>query len=140
MKRAIYIMVALFLVMQLFRIDKTNPPLDKSLEISAPQNIQTMFKNACYDCHSNQTKWPWYSEIAPGSWIIARHVKHGRKALDFTAWKNYDEETKKKKMKAIYRTVYGSMPLPAYEAFHDEAMLTKEQREEIRDWTGVRPF
>lgn len=140
MKRAIYIIVALFLSMQLIQIDQTNPSLDKNLEIQVPQKIETMFKNACYDCHSNQTKWPWYSSIAPGSWIIGRHVKYGRKALDFTAWENYTEEEKKKKLKAIYRTIYGSMPLMAYLQLHDEALLTKEEREEIRDWTGMRPF
>lgn len=140
MKRAIFIMVVLFLAMQLIQTDKTNPTLDENLEITAPENIETMFKNACYDCHSNQTKWPWYSSIAPGSWIIYRHVKHGRKALDFTAWENYSKEDKKKKLKAIYRTVYGSMPLVGYLKLHDEAILTKEQREEIRTWTGARPF
>ena len=140
MKRTIYIIIALFLAMQLIQVDQNNPKQDKNLEIQAPKNIQTMFKNACYDCHSNQTKWPWYSSVAPVSWIVARHVKHGRKALDFTAWKNYTPEEKTKKLKAIYRTVYGSMPLASYLSLHDEAMLSKEQREIIREWTGARPF
>ncbi len=140
MKRTLLIIFALFLCMQLIRTEQVNPTLDKNLEIKAPKNIQTMFKNACYDCHSNQTQWPFYSNIAPFSWIISRHVKHGRKALDFTAWENYNQEEKTKKLKAIYRTVYGSMPLPSYEAFHEEAALTKEEREVIRTWTGVRRF
>ncbi len=140
MKRAILILAILFICMQLIQTEQINPKLDKNLEIKAPQNIQTMFKNACYDCHSNQTNWPYYANIAPFSWIIARHVKQGRKALDFTAWENYDEKEKSKKLKAIYRTVYGSMPLPAYEAFHEEAELSKEEREVIRTWTGVRRF
>lgn len=140
MKRALLIMAAMFLLLQAIQIEKDNPTLEKHLEIQAPQNIQTLLKNACYDCHSNQTDWPWYSSIAPFSWVIKRHVEHGRNALDFTAWESYDEQTKTKKLKAIYRTVYGSMPLPAYETFHDKAQLSKEQRELIRTWTGARPF
>ena len=140
MKRALLIMAAMFLLLQAIQIEKDNPILEKHLEIQAPQNIQTLFKNACYDCHSNQTNWPWYSSIAPFSWVIKRHVEHGRNALDFTAWESYDEQTKTKKLKAIYRTVYGSMPLPAYETFHDKAQLSKEQRELIQTWTGARPF
>ena len=140
MKRAIYIILALFLAMQAIQVEQTNPTANKDSEIIAPENIQTMFKDACYDCHSNQTKWPYYSNIAPISWIVVRHVNHGRKALDFTAWQEYSADEKKKKLKGIYRTVYGSMPLASYLANHDEAKLSKEQREEIRSWTGVRPF
>ena len=126
--------------MQAIQTEQNNPEVTKGLEIQAPENIQTMFKNACYDCHSNQTQWPVYAKVAPFSWIISRHVKEGRKALDFTAWENYDEEKKQEKLKAIYRTVYGSMPLPSYMWLHDEAELTKEEREVIRKWTGVRRF
>ena len=140
MKRALLIMVVMFLLLQIIQIEKTNPPLQAHLQLQAPNDIQEIFKKACYDCHSNQTQWPWYSNIAPFSWVIARHVKHGRSALDFTAWHGYDEQTKDKKLKAIYRTVYGSMPLPAYETFHDKAQLSKEQREAVRTWTGARPF
>lgn len=140
MKRAIYIILILFACMQLIQTQQVNPSLDKSLEIKSPQNIQVMFENACYACHSNQTQWPFYSKIAPFSWIISSHVNTGRKALDFTQWESYDEKEKQKKLKAIYRTVYASMPLASYVQFHGEAQLSKEQREAIRIWTGVRKF
>jgi hypothetical protein len=124
--------------MQAIQIDKTNPALEKSLEIQVPQNIKVLFENACYDCHSNQTKWPWYSSIAPASWIIKGHVDDGRKSLDFTKWEQYTQDEKTKKLKEIYRTVYASMPLPSYISMHKKAELTKEERELIREWTGVR--
>ncbi len=138
MKRAILIIFSILVFMQFFQIDKENKEIDKTLEIKAPDNIMAMLKNACYDCHSNQTKWPWYSNIAPFSWAINTHVKEGRKALNLSTWEEYSPEEKKKKMKEIFRTAYASMPLSSYIKFHEEADLTREQRTEIRDWTGVK--
>jgi len=138
MKRAILIIFSILVFMQFFQIDKENKEIDKTLEIKAPDNIMTMLKNACYDCHSNQTKWPWYSNIAPFSWAIDTHVKEGRKALNLSTWEEYSPEEKKKKMKEIFRTAYASMPLSSYIKFHEEADLTREQRTQIRDWTGVK--
>ncbi len=138
MKITIIIFFVVLLLMQAIQIDKTNPVIDKSLEIQAPKEVKVLLKNACYDCHSNETIWPWYSSIAPGSWIIEGHVVDGRKALDFSTWANYTKEEKKKKLKEIYRTAYAVMPLASYTWIHKEANLTKEQRELIREWTGVR--
>lgn len=138
MKRALLIFLIVFIAMQLIRPERAEVVVDKSLEITAPENIMTMFKAACYDCHSNEIKWPWYSNIAPISWVVSDNVKGGVKALNFSEWENYSQEDKKKKLKAIFRTVYGSMPVPSYLWFHEEAKLTKEQRLEIRAWTGVR--
>lgn len=138
MKRALLIIISILVFIQFFRIDKTNEQTSKDLEIKAPENIMIMLKNACYDCHSNETKWPWYSNIAPFSWAINTHVEDGRKALNFSIWENYTEEKKAEKMKEIFRTAYASMPLSSYIKFHKEADLTREQRTEIRDWTGVK--
>ncbi|GGD32297.1 heme-binding protein [Malaciobacter pacificus] len=138
MKRTLLIFLIVFIVMQFIQTDKTLPSVDKNLEIKANEEIMTIFKNACYDCHSNEVKWPWYSNIAPFSWVISNHVNEGRKALNFSTWENYSEEEKQKELKAIYRTVYGSMPLISYIWLHKEGDLTKEQRQLVRDWTGVR--
>lgn len=138
MKRALLIIVAIFIIMQFFQIEKENKEVNKNLEIKAPDNIMTMLKNACYDCHSYETKWPWYSNISPFSLMIDTHVKDGRRALNFSIWEEYSEKEKKKQMKEIFRTAYASMPLSSYIRFHKEADLTKEQRSQIRDWTGVR--
>ncbi|ADG92379.1 conserved hypothetical protein [Arcobacter nitrofigilis DSM 7299] len=138
MKITIITFFVVLLLMQAIQIDKINPVTDKSLEIQAPKEVKVLLKNACYDCHSNETVWPWYSSIAPGSWLIEGHVVDGRKALDFTKWNSYSQEKKEKKLKRIYRTVYAAMPLASYMWIHKEANLTKEQRELIREWTGVR--
>ena len=138
MKRALLIFLIIFIVMQFIRPDRTNIAVEKNIEIQTPLEVTQIFQAACYDCHSNSTKWPWYSQIAPFSWVINNHVTQGRNALNFSIWEKYNEEEKKEHLKDIYRTVYASMPLPSYIFAHKEAELTKEQRSTIRDWTGVR--
>lgn len=138
MKRTLLIFFILFIAMQLIQTEQTNVAINKSKEIQAPDNIMTLLKDSCYDCHSNEVNWPWYSSIAPFSWVISEHVNSGRKWLNFSVWEDYTKEEKKKKMKGIYRTAYAVMPLQSYIWLHEEADLTKEQRQLIRDWTGVR--
>lgn len=138
MKRTLLIFLLVFIAMQAIQTEQKDFAVDKTLEIQAPTEIMTMFKQSCYDCHSNEVKWPWYSKIAPFSWIISDHVNDGRKWLNFSEWENYTQEEKEKKLKGIYRTVYAVMPLNSYLWLHEEADLTKEQRKQIRDWTGVR--
>jgi len=139
MKRALLIFLIIFIVMQFIQPNKENIAVEKNLEIKAPPEVMTLLKTSCFDCHSNETTWPWYSNIAPFSWVIAPHVAEGRKALNFSVWEEYSIEKKDEKMKAIYRTAYASMPLPSYIYLHENANLTKVQRSMIRDWTGVRP-
>lgn len=138
MKRTLLIFLTIFILMQFIRVDQNNYAVEIKDEIKAPLEVMTIFKAACYDCHSNEVKWPWYSQIAPMSWTIASHVEDGRKWLNFSIWEKYTEEEKTKKLKGIYRTAYAIMPLPTYIWLHDEADLTKEQRSLIRKWTGVR--
>ena len=139
MKRALLIVFIIFVIMQFIRPSRENFAVQKELEIKANEEVMTMLKTSCFDCHSNETVWPWYSQIAPFSWVISTHVTEGRKALNFSTWENYTPEQKEEKTKALYRTAYASMPLPSYLYMHEDANLTKEQRSMIRDWTGVRP-
>ena len=138
MKRALLILFIIFVVMQFIRPNRENFAVQKELEIKANEEVMGMLKTSCFDCHSNETVWPWYSQIAPFSWVISTHVTEGKKALNFSTWENYTQEQKEEKTKALYRTVYASVPLPSYLYIHENANLTKEQRKLIRDWTGVR--
>ena len=138
MKRMLLIILVLFVVVQFITIKKVDENVDISLEIKANEQVMSIFKKACYDCHSNEIKYPWYSSIAPFSWVISGHIEEGRKALNFSLWENYTLEQKSEHIKDIYRTVYAAMPLQSYLWLHDEANLTKEERSLIRDWTGVR--
>ena len=139
MKRTLLIFLILFIVMQFIQTKKTNESVDKNLEIKTDEQVMGIFKTACYDCHSDEVKYPWYSNIAPFSWVISTHIEEGKKALNFSIWEKYTTEEKSEHLKDIYRTVYASMPLQSYLWLHKEADLTKEQRSFIRDWTKVRP-
>ena len=138
MKRALLIVFIIFVIMQFIRPSRENFAVQKELEIKANEEVMTMLKTSCFDCHSNETVWPWYSQIAPFSWVISNHVTQGRKALNFSTWENYTPEQKEEKTKALFRTAYASMPLESYLYIHEDAKLTKEQRKIIRDWTGVK--
>ena len=138
MKRTLFIFLIIFIVMQFIRPTRENIAVEKNLEIKADVKVMQIFHKACNDCHTNETIWPWYSNIAPFSWAISNHVIQGRKALNFSTWENYTQEEKEKKLKDIYRTVYAAMPLQSYLIGHEEADLTKEERTFIRNWTGVR--
>ena len=138
MKRALLIFLIVFIVMQVIRTEQTNSAVEKKQEIIVPLEVANIFEKSCNDCHTNNAIWPWYSGIAPFSWIISSHVNNGRKALNFSIWETYTQEEKQIKMKRIYRTVYAAMPLESYIWLHEEADLTKEERNLIRKWTGVR--
>ena len=138
MKRTLLIFLIIFIVMHFIQTNKENITVDKNLEIKAPLEVMNILKTSCYDCHSNEVKYPWYSNVAPFSWVISTHITEGKKALNFSTWENYSQEDKDEKMKTIFRTAYASMPLPSYMFLHENANLTKEQRSMIRDWTKVR--
>ncbi|RUM43608.1 MAG: cytochrome C [Hydrogenimonas sp.] len=124
---------------QLIPVDRSNPVTDPALEIKAPADVKAIFQRSCYDCHSNQTKWPWYSHIAPMKWFIARDVNVGRQWLNFSEWERYDEKKKQKLKEMIFMAVGMAMPLGLYVQAHPEAKLSDKDREIIRQWTGVDP-
>jgi len=138
MKKTLLTFFVIFLVMQFIRVEQSDTAIIKDQEIKAPLEIYSILESSCFDCHSNKAEWPWYSQIAPASWLISSHVNNGRDALNFSIWETYTQEEKQEELKAIYRTVYTVMPLPSYIWLHPEADLTKEQRSLIRKWTGVR--
>jgi len=129
-----------FIAIQFIVVDIEEKKADPKLEIKAPKEIMAIFKRSCYDCHSYETKIPWYRYIAPLSWGIKRHIELGRKWLNFSIWQTYDEKTKDEKLTQIYKAVYKAMPMQSYILFHPEAKLTKKEIKLIRDWTGKAPF
>ncbi|VAY88051.1 hypothetical protein MNB_ARC-1_753 [hydrothermal vent metagenome] len=131
------IFVFILLSFQLIQVDKTNPKYSKQYEIKASKEVMSIFKRACWDCHSNQTIWPWYSNIAPLSWEISRHVKLGRSYLNFSIWETYTKEQKLKKLEEIYRTIYAAMPPKNYIKWHEKAKISKKDIKLIRDWTKI---
>ena len=139
LKRMIIVLLSFFALLQLVRFERTNPVSDPKLEIKADKEVMSILKSACYDCHSNNTVWPWYSNIAPASWMVITDVNGGREWLNFSVWESYDEAKKLKLRKLISREVLVAMPLQSYMSAHPEARMTEEQRRTIRKWTGVLP-
>jgi len=123
------------LLLQTIRISIPEPgTVDPAEEIKAPQEIMKMLKISCYDCHSFETKMPWYGNIAPVSWEVRSHIKKGREWLNFQTWERYDEEKKQKLYKGIVKTIDFSMPMPMYLTMHEEAKLSSDEREKIKEW------
>jgi len=128
----LFVVVVLFLI-QFVPVDRTNPPVEG--EISAPDPVMEVLRSSCYDCHSNETTWPWYSRVAPISWRIAEHVEHGRENLNFSAWQGMSSEDQERAMEGIWEEVEkGAMPLSDYLRMHPEASLTEPQLETLRRW------
>ncbi|WP_295421339.1 heme-binding domain-containing protein [Sulfurovum sp.] len=125
-----------FILLQAIQIDIPEPPktIDPDKEIQAPKEIMSMLKTSCYDCHSYQTKMPWYGNISPVSLEVKSHIKEGRLAANFQEWGNYDDTKKQKIYKGITKTINFRMPMPMYLTMHEEAKLTQKERNQIKDW------
>ncbi len=130
----------LFLAFQIIQVDKINPKYDKKDEIKAPKEVMNIFKRSCWDCHSNDTVWPWYASVAPFSWTIVKNVRNGRAYVNFSIWETYTNKQKDKKLEEIYRTMNGAMPPAGYIRFHSDANITNEQKDLIQTWTGKAIF
>ena len=139
MKQFILITLGILVLIQFIRPDRTNPPVDESVALKVSGETGKILKRSCYDCHSDETKWPWYSNIAPFSWSIVSHVKNGRLALNFSKWKEIPKEIKVKRLKrAIKTTANGMMPLPSYLWIHKDAKLSKNDKAVLKAWFEER--
>ena len=139
MKKALFIISAILIIIQFFSIDKQNPPADMEKDFivlaKPPFEVGEKIKNACYDCHSHNTKYPWYSNIAPVSWLLKEHVNNGRNHLNFSIWSDYKESKKDHKLdECIEMVETGEMPMKGYVLLHEEANLTNEQKHAMIDW------
>ncbi|WP_268033593.1 heme-binding domain-containing protein [Algoriphagus sp. PAP.12] len=97
--------------------------------------MAALLKTACYDCHSNETKYPWYSFVAPASWLVAKDTREGREEVNFSNWTDIDMMDKLAILDDIYSEVEEEhMPLPIYLNLHSEAKLSAEERQKIMEW------
>jgi hypothetical protein len=126
-----------FALLQLTNPARTNPPVVHDLMATAPPppRVAAMLHTACYDCHSSETRWPWYSHIAPMSWLIAGDVREGREHLNLSNWPEADPKRAAKWLDNMSEDIRsGEMPLPKYTKIHADARLTDSQRKELADW------
>lgn len=100
-----------------------------------PEHINVMLKESCYDCHSNETAYPWYSYVAPVSWLVVRDIKLGREELNFSHWESQSKMDKAKNLdKIIDEVTDENMPMPIYTIMHASAKLSDEDRHVIAEW------
>lgn len=130
--------VVLFAGMQIIRPSRTNPPVTG--EIQAPPQVQRVLRRSCYDCHSNETVWPWYSHVAPVSWLLYSDVSGGRHHMNFSEWKSLPPARRAKKQKAVGKEVKsGDMPPLYYLPMHSKARLSAADKRLLEKWSAGPP-
>jgi hypothetical protein len=132
----------LFLAIQFVRPAKNLSPApgpqDITTKVAVPADMQRVFTKACYDCHSDHTRYPWYAEVQPAGWWLASHIHDGKEHLNFSEFGAYNAKTADRKLKQIAREVDdGSMPLNSYTWIHRDAILTTAEIKLIDDWADA---
>jgi Haem-binding domain len=124
-----------FIIIQFVPMNRANPPVEGDLH--PPAEVGSVLRRACYDCHSNETVWPWYSRVAPVSWVIAHDVNEGRAVLNFSTWNQLSPEKQAEATKESWEEVAeGKMPTWYYVALHPEARLSANDQSLLRTWSG----
>ncbi len=136
MKKVLIVLFASFLFIQFFPIDKVNQPVDPGMDFirikKTPENIAATLKASCYDCHSNETVYPWYANVQPFGWFLKDHIEEGRKHLNFSTFATYLPKRQAHKLAESAEMVQNKeMPLDSYVLGHPEADLTHQQRTEL---------
>jgi len=122
---------AIFVGIQFAPVDRSNPPVTN--EMVAPQAVKDLLKRACYDCHSNEVRWPWYSHVAPVSLLLAHHVEEGREHINFSEWDKI--KNPHHAIEECWEEVEeGKMPLKGYVMLHSEARLSAEDMATLKAW------
>ena len=134
--------VCLFVAAQFTSPARTNPEADHSLALQShvqvsPQ-VASIIDRSCADCHSNKTRWPWYSKVAPVSWLVIDHVNHGRGNLNFSEWGRFDRREAGDMLGQICKEVKsGAMPLASYTPLHRGSKLSAEDVSLLCDWANA---
>lgn len=136
MKKIIVVLLVAFIIIQFFPIDKSNPPPTPGMDFlkikNSPEKIVKIMRTSCYDCHSNETQYPWYSSISPISWFLKNNINEGRKHLNFSTFAVYEPKRQLHKIEECIEMVEKKeMPLESYYVGHQDAKLTDEQRADL---------
>ena len=131
----------LFAVAQVVRPAKTNPPVDPSMtlesRVAVDPQAAAILDRACADCHSNKTRWPWYSNVAPVSWFVIDHVNDGRSNLNYSEWGKYDASQQQGLLRQTCLMVKkGAMPISSYTPMHPGSRLTPDDVAVLCQWTN----
>ena len=138
-KKISFVVVIIFIAIQFIQpahnISGQVLPTDITKIVTVPDKVQDIFKNACYDCHSNHTRYPWYVYIQPMGWMMAKHIKNGKGNLNFSEFGTYSKRKQANKLRSVGMSIQdGSMPLSSYNIMHTDAKLSTEDKKMIADW------
>jgi len=133
------IILVVFVVIQFIPTTRnqsdTVPQTDFMLVHKVPEAIQKKIQVSCYDCHSNNTQYPWYNRVQPVAWFLEDHIKEGKAELNFNEWDSLSSRRKASKLRSIIKQIEsGEMPLDSYTLIHRDAKFSKEETEEIINW------
>ncbi|WP_130735620.1 heme-binding domain-containing protein [Flavobacterium sp. J27] len=133
MKKILLLLLVAFIVIQFFQIDKNNPPVDQNQDFitmyKPTDEIASKIKASCYDCHSNESKYPWYSNIQPVGWFLKNHIEDGKRHLNFSEFETYSPKKQAHKLEESYELIEkGEMPLSSYTLIHKDAVLTEAEQ------------
>ena len=139
LKKIALALLVTFVLMQFYRPKKNTVQGNHTSifleETNPPKNVKTILQQTCYDCHSNNTEYPWYNNVAPVSYWLANHIKHGKGHLNFSEWKGYTVKKKDHKLEEVIEMLQeDEMPLKEYTWTHEEARLTQEERDAVIAW------
>lgn len=138
-RKILLVFIILFIAIQFFRPSKNagaaSGPQDIHSVINVPDTVNSILRTACYDCHSDSTRYPWYAKLQPVAWWLNNHIREGKAELNFTEFAGYTLKKQQNKLKGIVHEITeGDMPLSSYTLIHRDAVLSKEQKEIITVW------
>ena len=138
-KKIFYALLIAFVVIQFIRPAKNTSSAEEPKSVTktfvVPENAEKIFEKACYDCHSNNTRYPWYNNIQPVYWWMNDHITKGKRALNFSEYGSYPLKKQAKRLKDIANEVEkDDMPLNSYTWIHKDAILTTEEKTTLLDW------
>ncbi|MBU4539517.1 MAG: heme-binding domain-containing protein [Weeksellaceae bacterium] len=139
MKKVLVTLLVAFILIQFFPIDKNNPAPTPQMDFltikKTPETTAALIRNSCYDCHSNETKYPWYTNVQPFAWFLKSHIDDGRKELNFSTFATYEPKRQAHKLsEAAEQVQKGDMPLDSYVLIHSEAKLSAPQQQELMQY------
>ncbi len=139
MKKILIALLVVLVVLQFFQIDKTNPTVDESKDFlktqNTPEEIASIIKTSCYDCHSNESNYPWYSNVQPAGWFLKDHIDEGRRELNFSTFTDYELKRQDHKLEECIEYIEkDEMPLGSYTLLHREAALTEAQKNTLIEY------
>ena len=140
-KKIVSAILLVFIAMQFIRPVKNRSNAvqqsDMLTHFNVPDSVAGILKTSCYDCHSNNTNYPWYANIQPAGWLLAKHIKDGKEELNFNEFASYSQRRQLSKLKSIQNSVKdGSMPLTSYMLIHADAKLSDKSKALLINWTS----